>query len=293
MKALPPVWAYLTLLVIAYGENVMPPIPGDMVVVFGGYMAGLGLLDLGMVIVLSTVGGALGFMSMYAIGYRLGRSVLQPGRLQWLPQEQFETAQRWIRRYGYGVVAANRFLSGARSVISLTVGMAQMSPWKTFGWCTVSAAVWTGLISYAGYSVGENWEIVVTYLRAYGRTVLVLLILAAAATVAYRVYGPGGADDDGGRGDEGQAPTDTAPKAMGGGEGGNDIGATAGRRQPPTNGSGAPAADRQGEADRKDEADRETEADRQDEADRETEADRQDEEEGPDERRRTPPQGPT
>jgi membrane protein DedA with SNARE-associated domain len=246
MKALPPVWAYLTLLVIAYGENVMPPIPGDMVVVFGGYMAGLGLLDLGMVIVLSTVGGALGFMSMYAIGYRLGRSVLQPGRLRWLPQEQFETARRWIRRYGYGVVAANRFLSGARSVISLTVGMAQMSPWKTFGWCTVSAAVWTGLISYAGYSVGENWEIVVAYLRAYGRTVLVLLILAAAAAVLYRVYGPGGADRAGGAGDDeegGEGPPGARPEEPAdgrqeapnpsGAQGSGAAGADGRRRTPP------------------------------------------------------------
>ena len=45
LAALPPVWMYVMLFVIAYGENVMPPIPGDMVIVFGGYMAARGVLS--------------------------------------------------------------------------------------------------------------------------------------------------------------------------------------------------------------------------------------------------------
>jgi len=176
MQGLSPLWAYATLFVIAYGENVAPPIPGDMVVVFGGYLAGVGQLHLGVVIVLSTIGGALGFMTMFELGRRLGRSVFATER-RWVPQEGVEKAQRWLHRYGYGVIAANRFLSGARSVISLTAGVAGMEPWRTCGWATVSAFVWTGLISYAGYAVGENWAIVVTYLRAYGRVILTLLVL--------------------------------------------------------------------------------------------------------------------
>lgn len=187
MDALPPLWAYAIVLLIAYGENVVPPIPGDLIVVFGGYLAGLGQLNLGVVVVLATVGGALGFMTMYAIGYRLGEAVLRPDRLTWLPQEQIGKARSWLHRWGYGVVAANRFLSGARSVISLAAGMARMSPGRTAWWCTVSAAVWTSLIAYAGYALGENWRVVGTYLQLYGRFVLGLLVLALLVFLV-RVY---------------------------------------------------------------------------------------------------------
>ncbi|GIV60471.1 DedA family protein [Rhodocaloribacter litoris] len=168
MAALPPLWAYVALLVIAYGENVVPPIPGDMVVVFGGYLVGVGRLDFTVVVVLATLGGALGFMTMYAIGYRIGEAVLDPRRLRWLPKDRIRQARRWVRRWGYWVVAANRFLSGLRSVISLTAGMAHMHPWKTAAFATLSAAVWTTLIAYLGYMVGENWEVVRGYLRTYG-----------------------------------------------------------------------------------------------------------------------------
>jgi membrane protein DedA with SNARE-associated domain len=196
MEGLPALWAYLVVLGIAYGENVCPPIPGDMVVVFGGYLAGNGTLNLPAVVALATLGGALGFMTVYAVGRRFGQVVLAPGRFRWVPQEGLEKAQRWIRRWGYGVVAANRFLTGARSVISLAVGMAQMNAWKTASWATVSAAVWCTLIAYAGYALGENWRLIRQYLAEYSRGVLALLGAALLAWGAYRLWQRRRADDD-------------------------------------------------------------------------------------------------
>jgi membrane protein DedA with SNARE-associated domain len=188
MAALSPMWAYTAILIIAYGENVAPPIPGDMVVVFGGYLVGLGKLNFAMVVLLSTLGGALGFMTMYAIGYRIGEAVLDPERLRWLPKDRIEKARVWVRRWGYGVVAANRFLSGLRSVISLTVGMSHMNPWKTAAYATLSAAVWTTLIAFLGYQVGENWEVVRAYLQVYGWVIggLIVLFIAVQVYLAYR-----------------------------------------------------------------------------------------------------------
>lgn len=180
MEALPPLVAYTTLLLIAYGENVIPPIPGDMAVVFGGYLAGLGQLSLVAVVALATVGGVLGFMTMYAIGHRIGDAVLDPEKHRWIPKDQAVRAKRWLDHYGYWLVAANRFLSGLRSVISLTVGMAHTDAWKTAGYATLSALLWTTLITYAGYAVGDNWPLIASYLRDYGRIVLALLLIAAA-----------------------------------------------------------------------------------------------------------------
>ena len=187
MESLPAVWAYLVILAIAYGENVVPPIPGDMVVVFGGYLVGRGTLSLPVVVALAILGGVLGFMTVYAVGRRFGQAVLTPGQFEWIPQKTLEKAQGWLRRWGYGVVAANRFLTGARSVISLAAGMAQLNVWKTAFWATVSAAVWCSLIAYAGYALGENWRLVRRYLADYSRVVLAALGLAVLVWGAYRL----------------------------------------------------------------------------------------------------------
>ncbi len=172
MLALSPFWAYVAVLVIAYGENVVPPIPGDLVVVYGGYLAGTGRLNFLLVVVLATLGGALGFMTMYGIGSRIGHAVLDPERLQWMPKERVRRVHEWLEIHGYWVVLGNRFLSGARSVIALAVGVAEMSTAKVFVFATLSALLWTVLITYAGYALGENWHFVGEYLNAYGRIVL-------------------------------------------------------------------------------------------------------------------------
>ncbi|MEZ4700172.1 MAG: DedA family protein [Rhodothermales bacterium] len=180
IEALSPVWAYLVILAIAYGENVVPPIPGDMVVVFGGYLAGIGHLNVYSVWALSTLGGALGFMTMYAVGFWVGDAVYDPDRLRWLPKTYLGKVRLWLHRWGYQVVLANRFLSGARSVISLSAGMAHMHRMRTLTYATISAFVWTGVIIWAGYLVGENWEVVSVYLKGYGWFILALTVVAVA-----------------------------------------------------------------------------------------------------------------
>ena len=177
MAALSPFWVYGVVLGVAYLENVVPPIPGDMIVVFGGYLASVGNVDLVPVVVLATVGGATGFMTMFAIGHRLGEAVMEPHRFRWLPKAQIAKAEGWLNRYGYPIILANRFLSGARSVISLAAGMSGVRSGPAWVLSAVSALVWTALIAYAGYAVGENWEVIGAYLRTYGAVITGLLVV--------------------------------------------------------------------------------------------------------------------
>ena len=183
LEVMSPVWVYVSILLIAYLENVIPPIPGDMVVVFGGYLAGIGQLHLALVILLSTLGGALGFMTMYLIGYRIGDAVVESRRLRWVSASHLERTRQWIDRWGYGLIAANRFLSGFRSVISLAVGITRVDRWYTALFATLSAFVWTALIAGAGYVVGENWSLVRSWLRDYGLVMTALIGLALCIRV--------------------------------------------------------------------------------------------------------------
>jgi len=203
MAELPAGWVYVTVFVVAYLENVIPPIPGDMVVVFGGYLVGIGAVAFVPTALLATVGGAFGFMTMYAVGWRIGLAVEDPDRLRWIPRTASDRVRGWVHRYGYGVVAGNRFLSGARSVISLTVGAARMDPAQTAVWATVSSALWCVLLVALGYMVGDNWAEIGEWLRIYGLWVgsgLGLAALAAAVRWAWRRRSgedPAGGDSEG------------------------------------------------------------------------------------------------
>lgn len=188
MANLPPILMYLLILVIAYGENVLPPIPGDMIVVFGGYLAGISTLNIWIVIILSTIGGAVGFMTMFVLGNRLGEAIMDPHKYRWLPKDQIQVGRRWLQRWGLGLIAANRFLSGTRSVISIVAGMAHMPSRKVLVFATISALVWTSLIAWAGYLLGDNWEIVGDYLEVYGKIMLWLVAAFVIGYVAWRFF---------------------------------------------------------------------------------------------------------
>lgn len=188
MRALSPLGIYAVILAIAYGENVLPPIPGDVAVVFGGYLAGLGLVSLPLIVVLAGVGGTLGFMSVYAIGYRVGDAIFEREYLRVLPLERLEQARGWVRRWGYYIVLANRFLSGARSVISLAVGISKMDARWTLLCSAISSFVWCALIAYAGYIFGANWPLVSEYLQRYGQAVLLVIGLLVLVQLGRWLY---------------------------------------------------------------------------------------------------------
>jgi membrane protein DedA with SNARE-associated domain len=184
MQTVAPIWVYTALLFVAYLENVIPPVPGDIVIVFGGYLAGVGHVSYGLVVLVAAIGGLAGFMTVFAVGYRFGDAAMDHDRLRWLPKQRIYRARLWLHRWGYLLVGANRFLSGLRSVISLTVGAAHMNPPKTALFAGVSSLLWTLLITYAGLVLGENWAAVGDYLQRYGRFVLLALVLIAVVQIA-------------------------------------------------------------------------------------------------------------
>ena len=173
----PVIWGYLVVFLISWLENVFPPIPGDVLIVFGGYLAAVGPMTLFPVILFSTLGGTLGFMCMYYIGYYGGGKLLQSPLMRWLPEESISRVQSWLYSWGYIVIAANRFLSGARTVISFTVGTNRMPTLPVGLLAFLSATLWVSLIAILGYLLGEEWERVVDYLSRYGQVVSGAILL--------------------------------------------------------------------------------------------------------------------
>ena len=164
-----PLWAYGALLVSAFLENVIPPIPGDTVVVFSAYLVGRGALDLWLVYLSTCLGGTAGFSVMYYLGYSHGKSFLSGRRGRFFSPSSIARAEQWLDRYGTALILVNRFLSGIRSVIAIAAGIGGIG-WKKVVLCgLVSMGVWNGMLLYAGVLVGRNWGRIVEYLGYYNR----------------------------------------------------------------------------------------------------------------------------
>jgi membrane protein DedA with SNARE-associated domain len=189
---LAPLWSvYLIFFVIAYTENVIPPIPGDVLVAFAGYLAAEGVLRFDLLLLGSTLASVAGFMSMHAIGSRWGNGINERKQFHWMFKyisfTYADRARRWMNRWGIRVILANRFLAGTRSVIALMSGISHV-PVRTAVWSsTVSALLWNTLLLTAGWMIRENWEQIGMVLNRYGQGVLVALALVAAYKIWRRI----------------------------------------------------------------------------------------------------------
>ena len=179
----PPILVYAALALSAFLENIIPPVPGDTVVVFSAYLVGRGILGLWPVYLATCVGGLAGFMAMYYLGYSRGRAFFasRGGRL--FSAENIGRAEAWLSKYGVALVAVNRFLTGVRSVIAIAAGMGRMDWKRVAAWGLVSIALWNALMFYAGLLVGQHWGKVLEYLQEYNRVLTGILAIGALGLV--------------------------------------------------------------------------------------------------------------
>lgn len=186
---LSPLSIYSVFFLIAYLENIIPPVPGDVLVAFGGYLAAEQLVSFSLLLAITTFASVIGFMTMYAIGSHWGYQIENQREKFWLMRfidvKYFDKGKRWMERWGQGAILANRFLAGTRSVISITAGIYRTRLWTTVLSSSISSLLWNFVLLMLGWIVHENWYVIGEYLNVYGQIVLVLIILAVSARFGY------------------------------------------------------------------------------------------------------------
>ena len=175
------VWIYVAIFLISYIENIFPPFPSDVIVVFAGSLVAIGTGSVVITLFLATAGSTLGFMSMYWIGDQFGDRVLETGKIPFISIDLVHRVENWFHRYGYWVVIGNRFLAGTRAVISFVTGISEMNLTVTTILSAVSALVWNSILLYLGYMVGDNWRIIGGYLASYSKIVTAILAVILLA----------------------------------------------------------------------------------------------------------------
>jgi len=180
-----PFWAYSLLFISAFIENIFPPIPGDTVTIVGAYLVGQESLNFWGVYASTSLGSVTGFMTIYGLAYWVEWKIIEKYQPRWINRTHINQVENWFRKYGYGVILLNRFLSGARSVISLVAGLSKMQPIKVLMLSLISCAIWNGLLIYLGSIVGKNWSRISGFLKIYNRIVLAAVILAVILWICY------------------------------------------------------------------------------------------------------------
>lgn len=175
---------YFGILLLMILENLFPPIPSELILPLAGFTAARGDMNLFMVIAMGTLGSVIGTMPLYFLGYYFSEEKLtawadQYGKWLALNGKDIRRANEWFDRHGKGVVLFGRMVPGIRSLLSLPAGMNRM-PLPTFIiFSAIGSALWSAVLTLAGYLLGEHYEKVDQYMAPLSKIVLGLLVVAA------------------------------------------------------------------------------------------------------------------
>jgi membrane protein DedA with SNARE-associated domain len=160
MEALPDAVVYLILTISAYIENIFPPIPGDTITAFGAFLVGAGRLNLWGVFGTTTIGSLLGFITLFRVGRYLGRRFFLEKDYRFLRAADIIRAETWFQRFGYFLVALNRFFPGIRSAIAVVGGISRLRSGWVAWLALLSCSVWNLIWISLGFALGSQWETV-------------------------------------------------------------------------------------------------------------------------------------
>lgn len=177
---------YPGVLAAMLAENVVPPIPSEIVLPLAGFEVHDGNLAFLAVLLAATAGSVLGALVLYAIGRAGGRPlVLRWGWVLRVDGTDLDRAEGWFRRWGDWVVLGARVVPLARSVVSIPAGTMRMPLGRFLLLTTAGSAVWNTLLVGLGWQLGANWEEVSDVVGRASKVVLVLAVLAVVAAVAW------------------------------------------------------------------------------------------------------------
>lgn len=179
-------WGYVIVGLATFLENSVGAgviVPGETLVIVGGFYARIGELWLPGVATVAVVGAVLGDNLGYWLGRRFGRGFFERhGRKVMVTPERLATAERYYGQHGGVTVFLGRFIPVVRSVGFIAAGIARME-WKRFFLFDVAGALLWGVgHSTLGYALGASYQRWERYATPFGLALLVVLLFAVGAS---------------------------------------------------------------------------------------------------------------
>ena len=182
---------YFGIFFLIFIENIFPPIPSEVVLLFGGFMTTYSKLNLFGMIIFSTLGSTVGAIVLYYIGKILNKERLKKivsgkiGKVLRLKASDIEKADKWFDTKGNKTVFFCRFIPVVRSLISIPAGMSEMIMSKFLIYTITGSLIWNTVLLFVGSKVGENWKKIEQVMSQYSHIILIILIIAFIGFVIY------------------------------------------------------------------------------------------------------------
>ena len=184
-------FGYFGVFLLIAVENIFPPIPSEVILLFGGFMTTYTKLNIIFMIIAATFGSLLGAIVLYYIGKILNKERLKKivrgkiGKMLRLKESDIEKADAWFDNKGNKTVFFCRFIPIVRSLISIPAGMSEMAMSKFLVYTIFGSLIWNTVLVYMGSIFGKNWTKILDVMDRYTHIVIILCIILFAVFIYY------------------------------------------------------------------------------------------------------------
>ena len=167
-----PYIAYFVIGFAMFLENLIPPIPSEIIMPLGGYFVYQGDLNFYILIFSGLIGTVVGALPWYFLGKLLNEKKLsnfidKKGKFIGISAKELDKSKLWFDKYGVSLVFWGRLIPGIRTLISVPAGVELMPINKFLLWTSLGSLIWVIFLTSAGYLFGENYETIGVYIENF------------------------------------------------------------------------------------------------------------------------------
>ena len=161
-------------------ESANIPIPSEIIMPFSGFLVTQNGFNFWAVVFWGAFGNLAGSLVSYFIALRFGRrAIIFMSRYLFICREDLDIAEEWFLKHGSWSVFLGRIVPVIRTFISFPAGMFKVGLGRFVVLTFAGSFIWSVFLTYVGYVLGENWEILGPYFRKFDYVIVAIIVIGA------------------------------------------------------------------------------------------------------------------
>ena len=162
-------------------------IPGQTIVMIGGFYAKLDVLNIYYVIVLSSLGAIIGDLIGYVLGRAYGYSFIRDyGKYFFFKKEYFKRTKELMNEHTGKTIIIGRFNSITRAFAPFVAGSSKVPCKKFLFYNIVGGISWGVFFSLVGYIFGKAYKIASRYIDGFLAAFFIAAVLAVYFYIGHK-----------------------------------------------------------------------------------------------------------
>jgi membrane protein DedA with SNARE-associated domain len=173
-------YGYLAVGTLVLLEDFGIPVPGETVLIAAAFYAGLGHLNIFLVILIGILGAVIGDNIGFVIGHFGGHPLVERfGKYVFMTPERVDKAEAFFKKHGGKVVVVARFIEGLRQANGIIAGISEMHWMKFILFNVIGATLWVTTWASIGYFGGNHINAFLRYQLYFSIGVVIVLVAFA------------------------------------------------------------------------------------------------------------------